>query len=375
MQKRFSMKETKKIKIGFLLGRVAGKGGISRVTSILTENLVQQEYAESVHIISFHKKDDVTYGWSDELEYKDLLNSRPSMLKGFYPALRRLIKYIKTTKLDILIATGHNVGPLAVLASWFTGVKIIYWSHSSFKASTNSRFRVLNEKFIAYFGEGIITLTKQDEQNYLAETNARRVIQIYNPVDSTLLSNKSKYNVHSKKIISVGRLTNQKNFLTLVDIAKIILDEHKDWEWHIYGSGEEETILKKKIFENNLNNRLILKGHENNIYSKYCEYSIMCMTSFYEGFPMTLIEGMANHIPLISFDIPTGPNEIIQDGTNGFLISPFDINEMAKKIKFIIENEPLRLSMSNANAQFINNFSMMKIQKQWKDLFKEVLGI
>lgn len=367
------MKEIQKIKIGFLLGRVTGKGGISRVTSILTEELIQQAYVDTIHIISFHKKDEVRYGWSDDLEYKDLLNSRPSMLKGFYPALKELITYIKTTKLDILIATGHNVGPLAIAASWFTNVKIVYWSHSSFKASTNSKYRVINEKFTAFFGKGIITLTKEDEKNYLKETKANLVQQIYNPIDSALLSIDSSYNRLSKKIISVGRLTHQKNFLLLVDIAKLIHEKNQQWEWHIYGSGEEEKVLSDKINDYNLQNHVKLMGHENYIYDKYNDYSFMVMTSKYEGFPMTLIEGMASRLPLVSFDIPTGPNEIIQENINGFLIAPFDTNEMAERIIQLIENPELRTSMANANSKFVNNFSMSKIQKQWKEVLYKIL--
>lgn len=368
------MTNSKKHKIGFLLGRVTGKGGISRVTSILTDSMFKEDYVGAVHIISFHKKDEVRYGWSEELFYKDLLNDRSAMLKGFYPALKNLIAYIKTNKLDILIATGHNVGPLAVLASWFTGIKTVYWSHSSL-VGYDSKSKYFNERFNSIFCNAVISLTKTDQKNYQKITSFKKVYQIYNPIDPSLQTAIPKYDIQTKKIISVGRLTEYKNFQAGIDAAKIISKKHPNFIWDIYGSGEYELQLKSKILSLNLEHNVFLKGHTSNIYKLYNDYAFVVMTSKFEGFPMSLLEGMANHLPLISFDIPTGPNEIIQEGINGCLIPPFDIKEMAKKISQLIENKELRLSMSKANAQMIDNFSMIKIQKQWKNLFKEVLSM
>lgn len=368
------MIDSKKHKIGFLLGRVTGKGGISRVTSILTDSMFKEDYVDAIHIISFHKKDEVRYGWSQELFYKDLLNDRPSMLKGFYPALKNLIAYINTNKLDILIATGHNVGPLAVLASWFTGIKVVYWSHSSL-VGYDSKSKYFNERFNSIFCNAVISLTETDRKNYQKITSSKKIYQIYNPIDPSLQIAVPKYNIQTNKIISVGRLTEYKNFQAGIEAAKIILEEHPNFIWDIYGSGEYEPQLKSQISNLNLEHNIFLKGHVSNIYDLYNDYAFVVMTSKFEGFPMSLIEGMANHLPLISFDIPTGPNEIIQEGINGFLISPFDIKEMAKKINELLENDTLRLSMSKANAKLLDNFSMMKIQKQWKNLFKEVLSM
>jgi len=359
--------------ISFLLGRVSEKGGISRVTSILTKELVESKTFNKIHVISYHPKEKLEYGWSNELVFHDLLPNRLSMKKGMFKGTLNLIKLLKTNKIDILIATGHNVGPLAVIAAWFSRTKIIYWSHSSYKASTNSRFRILNEKFTAIFCKCIVSLTKVDAKNYSEDTLAKKVMQIYNPVDPILESSVNKYDINSKLIVSVGRLTHQKNFLQLIDIAKIVLKNNPDYIWHIYGSGEDEKLIQDKITKNNLDKRIVLKGQSNNLYNLYPKYSMMVMTSRYEGFPMTLIEGMACNLPLISFDIPTGPNEIIRENINGFLIDPFNSMEMANKINDLIKDPIKRMTFSQANLNYVEDFNLDIIKSKWISLIREIL--
>ncbi|MEB8347238.1 glycosyltransferase family 4 protein [Flavobacteriaceae bacterium KMM 6898] len=361
-----------KLNIAFLLGRVSEKGGISRVASIISKELLDSKTYNKIHIISYHPKEKSEYGWSNKLVFHDLLNKRLPMKKGFIKGTFNLIKVLKINKIDVLIVAGHNVGPLAVVSSWFSKTKIVYWSHSSYKASTNSRFRLLNEKFTAIFCKCIVSLTKTDEKNYKKETLAQRVVQIYNPIDPVLVLSNHEYKLKSKAIISVGRLTHQKNFLLLVEVAKIVLEKHKTYCWHIYGSGEEENEIQKKISMNNLEGRLKLMGQSNNLYNLYPNYSIMVMTSRYEGFPMTLIEGMACKLPLVSFDIPTGPNEIIRDSENGFLIEPFNIIEMANSINKLIENPKMRLAFSNENENFSNEFSIQSIKDKWITLINKL---
>ena len=93
------------------------------------------------------------------------------------------------------------------------------------------------------------------------------------------------------------------------------------------------------------------------------------MTSRFEGFPMSLIEGLATKLPLISFDIPTGPNEIIDEGVNGFLIKPEDVDEMAYKIIELLSDENKLNTFSEAAFISSEAYSMKSIYNQWASLF------
>ncbi|WP_036153541.1 glycosyltransferase family 4 protein [Maribacter forsetii] len=360
-----------KLKIAFLLSIITERGGIGRVTSIISNELNNHPDFD-IHIISYARKKENSYDWNNKLPYHYLLEEQIPMKKGIITASKKLKNILSTNNIDILISSGAIVGPLGVLGTVFNKTKLIYWSHSSFKGTSKKQFRMFNEHFTALFAKCIVSLTKTDEVNYAKETRAKKVVQIYNPIDSKLENNDKEYSSTSKKIVSVGRLTAQKNFETLIDVAAIVLSEHKDFTWDIYGSGEEEDLLQKKIKTNNLIGKVNLMGQSSNLYELYNEYALMVMTSKYEGFPMSLIEGLASNLPLVSFDIPTGPNEIIHEGTNGFLIEPFDVADMAKKISILINDEDLRISFSKKNPKLINEFNLSTITKKWITLLNKL---
>ena len=127
------------------------------------------------------------------------------------------------------------------------------------------------------------------------------------------------------------------------------------------------------IINSGLSEQMHLRGQVNNLYERYRDYSIMVMTSRYEGFPMTLLEGSGNGLPLISFDVPTGPNEIIEDGVNGFLISAFDEEKMSEKIIMVMEDDVLRKKISLNSKELCLRFREEEIVNQWRELLGEVI--
>ncbi len=359
--------EGNKKNIAFLVGRVSIKGGISRVASIITDELCKNELY-NIHVISYHPAEQGGYNWNSNIIFHNLLTERKSMKKGIFTASINLNNVIKTHNINILVATGHIVGPLCSIVKIFSNIKLVYWSHSSFFGESHFS-KSFNEKFTSFIANQVVTLTKADMINYLRHTKAKHVENIYNPIDSRL-TNDYSYDTTSKKLISVGRLSKSKQFDLLIDVAELIFKKNDDFILDIYGTGECELELKNKIKKLNLSNRIFLKGHVTDIYSKYHNYSLLIMTSEYEGFPMSLLEGMANNLPLISFDVPTGPNEIIKDHINGRLIKPFEIENMAKAIFDLMQNPEKRKKLSNANKVLIKDFSAENITKKWISLFK-----
>ena len=96
------------------------------------------------------------------------------------------------------------------------------------------------------------------------------------------------------------------------------------------------------------------------------------MTSYYEGLPLVLLEAQQYKLPIVSFNCPTGPSEIIRDGVNGFLVDNYDVDGMVEKISELIENEALRKSFSNNTLLDIEKFSKEKIIQQWLDLIEKL---
>ena len=96
------------------------------------------------------------------------------------------------------------------------------------------------------------------------------------------------------------------------------------------------------------------------------------MTSRYEGLPMTLLEAKTYKLPIVSFDIDTGPDEIINDKINGFLIPPYDCNNMVERINELIENEELRQQFEEASVNEIDKFRLGNVIPKWIELISKL---
>jgi glycosyltransferase involved in cell wall biosynthesis len=170
--------------------------------------------------------------------------------------------------------------------------------------------------------------------------------------------------------LSVGVVREIKGFDMLVDIAKIVFKKHPDWSWEIYGDQTSSYTVKiqEKINLYKLNKQLILKGLSQNIDAEYSKSAFIVMTSRMEGLPMVLLEAKAHNLPIVAFDIQTGPSDIVCDNQNGFLIEPYNIEKMAEKINLLIENDELRKQFSDNAVLDSEKFSPERIIEQWTSL-------
>ena len=184
-------------------------------------------------------------------------------------------------------------------------------------------------------------------------------------------------NYSQKVVLSMGRMANtdQKGFLRLIDIWKLIQDgsEFKDWKLHIVGDGELKEKIENKIKDLNLTNSIILKPFTKDVESEYLSASIYAMTSHFEGLPMVLIEAQSYALPTISFDIATGPSDIIEDEKSGYLIEDNNLNEYANKLKTLMSDENLRAKMGAKSKEIVKSkFSKDVVMKQWMGLFERL---
>lgn len=348
-------------------------GGIGRVSSILSNYLCNQDY--EIHIISyFQESNKLLYNIDKKVKSHILFDTKISMTKAIFKKkiISKIRKILKNENIDYLIACGALYFPASVFASLNTNTKCYCWEHSNPLILSDYKFEYFCRLIASVFSNKIIVLTNSAKNAYIEKykVNSKKIFQIFNPTSSNVIS-KREYNSASKFIISVGRLSYAKNFDRLIDIANEVFKIHPDWAWHIYGDGELKYELQEKINCFALNGKIKLMGQVSNIEDVYKNYSFLVMTSRYEGFPMVLIEGASNGLPLISFDIVSGPSDIIIDGENGFLVDCSSDQQMIDKICYLIDNVDLREKMSEKNYNIIENFNIDKVAKKWMQLFED----
>ena len=140
----------------------------------------------------------------------------------------------------------------------------------------------------------------------------------------------------------------------------------------MYGEGEQETMLKHLIRKADLKDTVIVHRPTQHIMEKYLESSIFLLTSRFEGFGMVLIEAMACGLPVVSFNCPWGPADIIRDGEDGFLVEYLNTKEAAQRVSQFIENPILRKEMGVRARKNIQRYNRDVVMKQWTDLFESL---
>ena len=176
----------------------------------------------------------------------------------------------------------------------------------------------------------------------------------------------------NKQVIFVGRFNEQKGLEYLIETWKKVHCRHSDWTLHMYGEGEQESMLRQLIQDASLNDVVIVHQPTKQIMEKYLECSIFLFTSRFEGFGMVLIEAMVCGIPVVSFDCPWGPADIIKNGEDGFLVEYLNTDEAAQRVCQLIENPNLRKEMGANARKNIQRYDRDSVMKQWSFLFESL---
>lgn len=359
--------------ICFLLNGFSENGGIGRVVSILAEGL-SKDSRDAVHTLCFFDTGEpdlfslggkITKG----VLFDGAVTMKKAMLTGGVAKLR---DYLKQNRIEILVACGALYFPLSILACLGLKTRCVCWEHSNIHTTEDHAFQKICRWTGARAADEVVLLTKRDLAGYGQKYRRKGVCQIYNPIDPALLVRDSEYHPDSVKIISAGRLSPPKNYKALIDMAFVVLKNHPQWQWDIYGEGELHQELDWKIRDMGLQDRVFLKGQRGNLYDLYGDYAFLVMTSLREGFPMVLLEAGASSLPLVSFDIETGPGEIIKNGENGFLIKAYDQDEMIRQIEVLIQNRELRIAMASRSREYMKPFALEGILHQWRELFSNL---
>jgi glycosyltransferase involved in cell wall biosynthesis len=230
---------------------------------------------------------------------------------------------------------------------------------------------IITEDFIRKCKElkRLVVLT-EEEKSFWDDT--RNILVIPNPLSFV---SEEFSTTENKKAIAVGRLAYEKGLDMLIEAWKLVAEKHPEWELDIFGNGSQKETLTQVITENELDRQVKLCEPVMDIQNIYPQYSMLILSSRYmEALPMVLLEAMACGVPLVAFDAPCGPKDVIEDGKNGFLVKTGDIKALADKINQLIEMPDMRKTMGDIAGKMSGNYRMEKIMPRWDQLFKDLIN-
>lgn len=284
---------------------------------------------------------------------------------------RKMKALLETEKPDVLITNASEFADFMV--KWKGNVPLVVESHGTYNRPFHMQEMTLFNRIKCFFHYK--ALGKADQIVALTRGDAEQWKQI-NPNVSVIpnIVTMNEVDVYSdcknKRIIFVGRLDSQKGFQYLNAIWQLIEKRHPDWCLDIYGEGANLRENRSMIPQGK---HVYPHGQTLDILDRYKESSILIQTSIYEPFGLVMPEAMSCGIPVVAFDCPYGPSEIITDGKDGFLVSCYDVKAFADKVSLLIENESLRRKMGQNAIQSALRFRKDEIIPLWIDLFERLI--
>lgn len=380
------------MRIAYIYTALVTVGGADRVVTEKA-NYLADKMGHDVYIITDSQNNrQPAFPLSDKVKHIDLdVNFDKQYHHGlvvrsyYYFSLmrlykKRLTKLLNEIKADVVITTlGRDLDFLTKLKD---GSKKVGESHIAKQYTRN--FHLLEARGFPY--KPIAQYWRRKQEKAVKRLDAFVVLTQYDakswsPIKvAEIIPNSLPFytdessSLNKKKIITVGRLSEQKGFDLLISAWSLIAMRHPEWELHLYGEGELENELRKSIIQHGLKDSFILHKPVKNIKEKYLESSIYVMSSRFEGFGMVLIEAMACGVPCISFDCPHGPSYIIKDGEDGILVENGNVEKLADAISSLIVDEEKRTEMGKAAKRNVVRYSQENIMQQWENLFNKLMS-
>lgn len=256
-------------------------------------------------------------------------------------------------KLSVVFFIKQFISLLSQKRKYYACEHIAYDSHNSF---------VKFLKLIALrFYSKVIVLTERDKLRLS-----------FFGINTIAISNPAFYKgfervTRSYVALAVGRLEHQKGFDILIDIWKVFSKNKPHWKLKIVGDGSMVDLLAMKIKKLCLENTIELVGKSDKIDEYYKSSDVLVVTSRYEGLPMTMLEAKSWSMPIVSFDCPTGPKELIENGCDGFLV-PFGNEDVFARKLCQLDDDKLYYEFVNNIRNTIKKIESSNIKSKWQSL-------
>lgn len=347
-------KDKKVFKIALLSGSLCG-GGSERFTVTLA-NRFSKEKSFSVYVITENTKKH-EYPLSEDVRRVCMLKDRRLICDAV-----NVYKFLVNNHIEVVIGIGIYANLLLCLTNFKLKTKVIICERNDPKHDLLSwKSKVLRK--LLYFRSDYYVFQTEEAKNFYPKKIQHRSFVIHNPVRGDL---PFKSDVCNKEIVSLARLSAQKNYVMLLRAFKLVYQKHNDYILRIFGEGDEKTKLVELAKKLQIENAVIFEGFCLDAHDRMMDSDIFVLSSDFEGMPNALMEAMAMGFPVVTTDCPAGgPAELIKHGENGLLVKVGDSKDMAEKISYLIENKEEKYRIAKKSILLRQSHSEEEIIKQW----------
>jgi glycosyltransferase involved in cell wall biosynthesis len=378
-------------RVTILLASAWGVGGTIRTTLTVAGVLAQRHEVEILSVV--RRREQPFFAFPPDVRVTALDDRRPGALRWALRPLRRALKArhsVLMTRHDALYRqaslwtdvqlvralrrrSGVLIGTrpaLNLLAGDLAvpGLVTIGWEHMHLAAHGRPLRRAIGRGY-SQLG-AVVVLTEHDADAYRELLpGGARLVCIPNAVRPDLGPPATG---QGTTVLASGRLTRQKGLDLLLDAFARVAPRYPDWQLVICGEGHWRARLERQVAELGLRDVVDLPGAVD-LPRWMDDAAVFVLSSRFEGFPLVLIEAMAKGLPVVSFDCPTGPGEIVENHRNGVLVPAGDVPALADALGALMADPALRARLGAAAAQDARRFTPDGIGARWEGLLDDLL--
>ena len=308
--------------------------------------------------------------FKEELKNKCFIKAFKEGLKSIkilYLKKHKMIEYIKKSKSDIIISSRVE---FAKILGKYKKKDIITITEEHVHHNNNLKYIKKLKKSTKNI-DYLVCVSKELTNFYSNKFSHIKCIYIPNGLDYTPTE---LAKLDNKNLISVGRLSQEKGYLDLIDVFYEIYQKDKEFKLDIIGDGNERKLIENKIKELNLTKSITLHGFQKKdfINNRLKNSSLYLMGSFEESFGIVLIEAASFGVPQIAFDSAQGAHEIIEEDKTGYLIKNRDKLLFANKVIEIINNRKKLVELGKNSSKKAMEFSFENVKMKWLDFINDI---
>lgn len=348
------------------------RGGAERVMSIMANYWIAQGHDVTLLTIDPLELDTFELHPGIKRLALGLSGKSETAWQGFknnIPRILRLRKVISELRPDVAISFMDRQNVMTVMATFGLPIPLII------SERVDPRYEKINfywnwaRRLVYRFADALVIQAESIRPWTRGIISADRVHVIPNPVHLQPIERNPE---PDKIIVGMGRLVYQKGFDLLLNAFARCTQKYPDWRLVILGEGPERDHLKRLILELSLKEKVELPGVTMNPVVVLQKASLFVLSSRWEGFPNALLEAMACGLPVISFDCPSGPSEIIRHEVDGLLVPLEKAEALTEAMLLLMENEDKRNQLGAKAVEVHERFALDKIMGQWEVLCQQV---
>jgi GalNAc-alpha-(1->4)-GalNAc-alpha-(1->3)-diNAcBac-PP-undecaprenol alpha-1,4-N-acetyl-D-galactosaminyltransferase len=281
--------------------------------------------------------------------------------------VRKLRSFVAERRPDLVLSFIDGTNVLVLLAAVGTGIPVVVSERTDPAQHPVSRpWRILRR--LTYPWARAIVLQTKGAAAHFPASWAPRIAIGPNPVPkvSPRASAAGAPGGGTHRVIGMGRLGKEKGFDLLVRAFASVATTRPEWELTILGDGPERGALSAEVARSGVSSRISLPGWEADAVAVLERSDLFVLSSRYEGFPNALCEAMACGLPVVAFDCPSGPAEIVRDGIDGLLVPAENERALSEAMERLISDPQARQRMGAKAAEVSDRFSLERIASLWE---------